>query len=179
MALLYTVGHSTRSWEEFLACLEAYHVEGVVDIRRFPSSKRFPWFNREALEKKLREKGIEYVWLEVLGGYRKKGLGTLSPHKCLKGKGFQKYADHMTSQEFEHAMKKVFRLAGKKRIALLCAERFYWKCHRRLVADYVLANGFQVEHILERKQSQKHFLAREARIKNGKVYYDREKEKKR
>ena len=103
MAILYTIGHSTRTIEELIAALRAHQIQTLVDIRAFPTSRRLPQFHRESLEKSLPAAEIRYVWMKALGGYRKKILEE-SPNIALRSLGFRNYADYMLTAEFEQAM---------------------------------------------------------------------------
>lgn len=170
----YTIGHSTRSIEEFVSVLKAFKVKVLVDIRAFPVSRRNPQFNRENLEESLARCGIQYLWLgQELGGYRKKseGLGEKSPNKGWTREGFRIYADYMMSDDFRSAVKRLIDLAKKKRVAYMCAEKFYWRCHRRLVSDYLLSLGYEVWHIVEKDILRKHELTNFAQIRNGRLTY--------
>jgi len=145
----------------------------VVDIRRFPSSARFPHFVRERLAEGLREAGIEYVWLgKELGGLRKKG-NQHSPHRALRSPGFRNYADHMGTSEFREGVGKLLELAGHTRVALMCSERLWWRCHRSLVSDFLTAcSGVEVIHIVEEGKTEPHRLHRAARLAEGRLIYD-------
>ncbi len=172
---LFTLGHSTRSLPAFLHLLKTYGIETLVDIRSFPSSKRFPHFNGEALAKTLPAQGIEYVWLgRELGGYRKKGLGQASPNKAWGSPGFRNYADHMLTEDFQRGVSKVLRLAQEKNVALMCAERLWWRCHRRLLSDWLVAHGHRVVHIVDLGETVEHRLSPFARVADGRVIYPRE-----
>jgi len=171
---LYTIGHSTRSAGEFLSVIKAFGIEVLVDIRAFPVSRRNPQFNQEDLEQSLASSHIQYLWMgKELGGYRKKanGLAEKSPNKGWKREGFRLYADYMMSDTFKVAVRKLIELAKKKKVALMCAEKFYWKCHRQLVADYLLSQGYEVWHIIDSENVKKHELSALAEIKNGMLTY--------
>ena len=170
----YTVGHSTRSSEEFLSTLKAFGIEALVDIRAFPVSRRNPQFNKENLEKSLARDKIRYLWLGTeLGGYRKKsdGLGEESLNKGWGREGFRIYADYMMSDNFKSAACKLVELAKKKRVAYMCAEKFYWRCHRRLVSDYLCSLGHEVWHIVEQNILRRHELTSFAQVRNGRLTY--------
>jgi len=145
---IFTIGHSNRSFEEFVSLLKEFGVCLVADIRRYPSSRKFPHFNRQVLCKLLAAENIEYLWLEALGGRRHTGKNDKSVNIGLKTPGFRNYADYMATDEFILAVQKLLSVAGKSRTAVMCAEKFYWKCHRRLLADYLIAQGIEVVHIL-------------------------------
>jgi uncharacterized protein (DUF488 family) len=170
MATLYTIGHSTRTLEELTAALQAHSIETLVDIRAFPMSRRLPHFNREALEKTLPEAGIRYVWMKELGGMRKKSLET-SPNVALRNDSFRNYADYMLTPEFERAVAELIANSERSRTAYMCAERVYFKCHRMLVSDWLLAHGHEVLHIDDAKPAKPHKLMPEARMQDGRLIY--------
>jgi uncharacterized protein (DUF488 family) len=116
LALLYTIGHSTRSLDDLVETLQAQSIETLVDIRAFPMSRRLPQFNRESLEKSLPAAGIRYVWMKTLGGYRRKSRED-SPNVALRNESFRNYADYMLSREFESAMAELISLAEASRTA--------------------------------------------------------------
>jgi uncharacterized protein (DUF488 family) len=170
LATLYTIGHSTRSIEELIAALQAHQIETLVDIRAFPMSRRLPQFNRESLEKSLSEAGIRYVWMKALGGYRKKILEE-SPHIALRNDSFRNYADYMLTAEFELAMAELIQLAENSRTAYMCAERVYFRCHRMLVSDWLVAHGNEVLHIDGTGPVKPHVLMADARMVDGRLIY--------
>ncbi len=146
LATLYTIGHSTRSFEEFLQTLQAQAIQTLVDIRSIPMSRRLPHFNRDSLELTLPQNGIRYVWMKELGGRRKK-IRDESPNVALRSLSFRNYADHMLTEEFQHAVAELIAMAGQSKTAYMCAERVYFKCHRMLVSDWLVAHGHDVLHI--------------------------------
>jgi uncharacterized protein (DUF488 family) len=170
MSTIYTLGHSTRELAEFSAVLQAHEIQVLVDIRAFPMSKRLPHFNRERLELWLPEIGIEYRWMKELGGRRKKIL-TESPNMALRNDSFRNYADHMLTEEFQSAAGEVARLAESRRVAIMCAERMYFQCHRMLVSDYLTAHGHRVLHIENEKPPREHKMMDEARVVECKLIY--------
>jgi uncharacterized protein (DUF488 family) len=170
LAILYTVGHSTRALSELIETLQAHSVQTLVDIRAFPMSRRLPQFNREALEKSLPEAGIRYVWMPALGGYRKK-IREDSPHIALRNDSFRNYADYMLTGEFQSAMAELVALAESSRTAYMCAERVYFRCHRMLVSDWLVAHGHEVMHIDGIGPAKPHRLTTEARMVKGEVIY--------
>jgi uncharacterized protein (DUF488 family) len=170
MATLYTIGHSTRPIEELIEALQAHSIETLVDIRAFPMSRRLPHFNRENLEKSLADAGIRYLWIKELGGMRKKSLED-SPNIALRNKSFRNYADYMLSPEFDRAMADLIGIAQSSRTAYMCAERVYFKCHRMLVSDWLVAHGHEVLHINDAKPAKPHKLMSEARVEDGRLIY--------
>jgi uncharacterized protein (DUF488 family) len=160
--------------KEFITCLKVNAVELVIDVRRFPKSSHCPHFNRESLIKSLSHKDIEYHWWgNKLGGYRNKedGLGEKSPNKAWESEGFRIYADYMMSQRFRESIEKLIQAAKDKKTALMCAERFYWRCHRRLISDFLTAKGHNVIHIIDRYESRDHHLPEFAEVKHGELRY--------
>ncbi len=133
-------------------------------------SRRLPQFNREALEKSLPEAGIRYEWMRALGGYRKKLLQE-SPNLALRNQSFRNYADYMLTAEFEQAITELIRLAEKSPTAYMCAERLYFRCHRMLVSDWLVAHGHEVRHIDGTGPVKPHELMAEARLLDGRLIY--------
>ena len=170
LAILYTLGHSTRALAEFIATLQAHSVQTLVDIRAFPRSRRLPQFHRETLENSLPEAGIGYRWMPALGGYRKK-IRHDSPHIALRNDSFRNYADDMLTAEFENAMAELLALAAASRTAYMCAERVYFRCHRMLVSDWLVAHGHEVVHIDGAGPVKPHKLTAEARMIDGELIY--------
>jgi uncharacterized protein (DUF488 family) len=170
VGILYTIGHSTRTIEELIAALQAHSIKTLVDIRAFPMSRRLPHFNRENLAKSLAGADMRYVWMKELGGMRKKSLED-SPNIALRNASFRNYADYMLSAEFERAMAELTTLAEHSRTAYMCAERVYFKCHRMLVSDWLVAHGQEVMHIDDAKPAKPHKLMAEARMEDGRLIY--------
>ena len=144
-ATVYTVGHSTRSSEELLALLRDAGVELLADVRAFPSSRRHPQFNRDALAAWLGAAGIAYRHMPSLGGRRSPVPG--SENGGWREAAFQGYADHMRSPEFRNALAGLEATARETPTAIMCAEAVWWRCHRRLIADALVARGWRVEHL--------------------------------
>ena len=141
----WTVGHSTRTQEQLLEILRAAKIGLVVDVRSFPSSRRYPQFNRAALEHWLPAAGIDYLHLPELGGRR--DPAPASPNDGWRERGFRGYADHMGSVQFAAGLHRVEQLAQAKPTALMCAEALWWRCHRRLIADALTVRGWDVQHL--------------------------------
>lgn len=166
---VFTVGHSNRALEEFIALLRAHGVERVVDVRRFPASRRHPQFNGPALAAALAAVGIGYRHIPALGGRRAPRPDSI--HTAWKDAGFRGYADHMETPAFEAALEAVAREAAQVRIALMCAEALPWRCHRRLIADALLVRGIPVEHILDLHRREPHRLTPWARVEGTRLIY--------
>jgi len=160
IVLIYTLGHSNRPFEEFVELVNAYEIAIVVDIRRYPSSRKWPHYNQPVLRSRLTRLGIEYIWLEALGGRRRPSPDSVNT--AITRAGFRAYADHMASDSFRHAVDQLLQLAHMKRAAVMCAERFYWRCHRRFLADYLLTRGAKVIHILDLHRAVVHKLSPQA-----------------
>jgi uncharacterized protein (DUF488 family) len=167
---LFTIGHSTHPLEEFLSLLPRHGIEDLADIRRFPGSRKYPHFNRESLAAALSIAGVEYHWLEALGG-RRKGTGGPSKNLGLRNESFRNYADYMATEEFRLGVDGLLNLAKQKRTAFMCSEGLFWRCHRRLVSDYLLARGHVVRHIMPDGKLQLHTLTPGAAIENGELFY--------
>ncbi len=166
---VWTVGHSTRSWEEFLVLMREHDIEVLADVRRFPSSQRVPWANRSALEENLRALGVRYEHLADLGGYRKPRADSMNTG--WRQGGFRGYADHMETEAFQEALGRLLDLAKERRTAVMCAEALPWRCHRGLLADALVARGARVVHILGPGQAQEHRLTSFAKVHAGRVSY--------
>jgi uncharacterized protein (DUF488 family) len=170
LATLFTIGHSTRSLEEFNAVLHTHLIGTLVDIRSLPASRRMPHFNREALEASLSGEGVQYVWIKELGGRRRK-IRDDSPNTAIRNDSFRNYADHMLTDEFQRGMAELLSHAEKSRTAYMCAERVYFECHRMLVSDWLVAHGQQVFHIDGKGPTKPHQLMAEARVIDGQLIY--------
>lgn len=166
---VWTIGHSTRSAEEFLRSLDAYGIETLADVRRFPGSRRHPQFGREALPATLRSHGIGYVWLEPLGGRRR--ATAHAPASAWRNPSFQAYADYMQSDAFAAGLDELLHLAAASRAAIMCSELLWWRCHRALISDALLSTGVGVTHILTPDKSTRHTYTSPARIVDGELTY--------
>ena len=143
---LYTIGHSDRSFEAFLALLRAHGIAQVVDVRTIPKSRHNPQFVREALAPALRARKINYRWLPALGGLRHARKD--SPNTGWHNASFRGFADYMATDEFADGLATLEGIARKKCATVMCAEAVWWRCHRRIIADYLLAEGVPVAHIM-------------------------------
>lgn len=165
---IYTIGHSTRAIEEFLTLLEAARIERLVDVRRFPGSRRHPQFNREALAETLGSAGIEYLHRPSLGGRRRAARD--APPSAWRNEGFRGYAEYMHTPEFHQALDELVALGRERSTVIMCSEAVPWRCHRNLISDALYARGVTVEHILDGKISP-HSLTSFAVVLNGEVTY--------
>ncbi len=166
---VFTVGHSNRALAAFIALLQAHGVEQVVDVRRFPTSRRHPHFNGPALAAALAAVGIGYRHIVALGGRRAPRPDSI--HTAWRDVGFRGYADHMETPAFKAALEAIAREAMQVRIALMCAEALPWRCHRRLIADALLVRGIPVEHILDSHRREPHRLTPWARVEGTRLIY--------
>src|SRR5438270_2362101 len=166
---LWTIGHSTRSIEDFIALLDAHNIRALADVRQFPGSRRHPQFGQNALTKSLADAGIEYVHFLELGGRRRSQPN--SPNTAWRNEAFRGYADYMMTDAFTAGIERLLHLAKEKPTAIMCAELLWWRCHRSLIADYLKAKGHQVIHILDGKKADEHPFTSAARIVRGKLSY--------
>jgi uncharacterized protein (DUF488 family) len=168
-ATLWTVGHSTRSIEEFLDLLRAHGVTRIADVRRFPGSRRYPHFHPAALERSLAEAGIGFTPMLDLGGRRRPRAD--SPHSAWRNEAFRGYADYMDTPEFASAARRLAEAARSDRVAIMCAEGVWWRCHRSMIADCFKAHGWAVLHILGPAEAREHPYTSVARIVDGELAY--------
>ena len=166
---VWTIGHSNRSIEEFLALLATFAIGAIADVRRHPGSRRLPQFGREALAQALEARGIAYVWLPALGGRRRPRPD--SRNDAWENESFRGYADHLESDEFASGLVELVNTASALPTAIMCAEALWWRCHRRIVADVLVARGFDVVHILGAHDAAAHAIAPPARLVNGQLTY--------
>lgn len=160
---VWTIGHSTHTLAAFVDLLNAYRIETVADVRRFPGSRRQPQFGGEALGKSLEADGVAYHWFSALGGRRRVDL--LDPEgSAWRHVSFRAYAQHVRSEEFAEGLASLLHVAKASRTAIMCSELLWWRCHRRLIADVMVLCGWQVTHILGRTESSTHSLALPAHV---------------
>ena len=169
MATVWTVGHSTRSSEEFGQILLAHGIKVLVDVRSFPGSRRYPQFNRATLSESLAKFGIEYKHEPRLGGRRTPRKD--SHNTAWKNASFRAYADHTETEEFQNGVEELLELARDARLTVMCAEAVWWRCHRSLIADYLKAKGHTVIHILDQNKTEEHPFTSAARIVDGQLSY--------
>jgi uncharacterized protein (DUF488 family) len=144
---VHTIGHSTRALEDFMMLIRAHGIAMIVDVRRWPASRRYPHFGREALAEALNRSAIEYLWRGDLGGFRKPSADSVN--SAWRVGAFRAYADFMLTAEFERIMTDMEALAADRRIALMCAEAVPWRCHRQLLADAFTVRHWRVRHIMD------------------------------
>jgi uncharacterized protein (DUF488 family) len=166
----WTIGHSTRTIDIFIALLEENGIKLVADVRSLPGSKRYPQFNREVLAKSLTERGIRYEHFLELGGRRRPRPD--SHNIAWRNASFRGYADHMETEEFRTGVERLLDLANKVgRTAIMCAEAVWWRCHRALISDYLKVRGIEVVHIVDANKSELHPYTSVARIVGGTLSY--------
>ena len=167
---IWTIGHSTRAIDEFISLLEENGLKLLADVRAWPSSKRYPHFNKEALAESLTAHGIRYEHFPELGGKRKAKLD--SRNTAWRNASFRGYADYMETEQFQKGIERLLNVAGKAGpTAIVCAEAVWWRCHRSLIADYLKARGVEVLHIFGAKKVEPHPYTPAARIVNGELSY--------
>ena len=164
---IYTIGHSTRTLEEFVALLREHDVERLADIRRYPGSRRYPHFSGESLQRTLPQSGIAYEHFDSLGGRRKPSSN--SENGAWDNEQFRGYADHMATDEFRRAVDRL--LTDDRATAVMCAEAVPWRCHRNLLSDDLVRRGIDVIHIVGAGNAQPHALSKMARLESDRVTY--------
>lgn len=167
---IWTVGHSTRSTEEFNEILRAHDIEILADVRSFPGSRRYPQFNKEELSTVLPSVGIEYVHLRELGGRRRARKDSINT--AWRNESFRGYADYMESSEFREGIEVLLECGRRKSTTIMCAESLWWRCHRSLIADFLKARDVEVIHILDAKKTEIHPYTTVARIVDGRLSYE-------
>jgi len=160
---IYTIGHSTHGLPVFTAMLTSFGVEMFVDVRAFPRSRATPQFNQDTLAPALRESGIEYRHMAALGGRRPKAKFQ-TDNVLWRNASFRNYADYATTPEFHAGLQELLALAADKTCAIMCAEAVWWRCHRRIIADYLIAAGCPVLHIMAEGKAEEAELTKGAVI---------------
>lgn len=166
---MWTVGHSTRSLDEVVALAHAHRITLIADVRKIPRSRRHPHFNADALARDLPAAGLAYVPMPGLGGLRAPRAPSINT--AWRNPSFRAYADYMQTDEFAAHLDALLERAQRDAVAVMCAEALWWRCHRRLVADALLANGADVRHILSASEAPPHELPPFARVIGGRVAY--------
>jgi uncharacterized protein (DUF488 family) len=166
---IWTIGHSVRPLDEFMAVLEAHDIELVADVRRFPGSRRLPQYSAPALEAALRERGLDYQWLGALGGRRRPD--PTSSNTAWRHPAFRAYADYIQTEAFAEGLFELLMVAQGLRTVVMCAEVLWWRCHRRIIADVLVSIGVPVVHIRDARTAEPHRLAPPARMVRGHLTY--------
>jgi uncharacterized protein (DUF488 family) len=170
---IWTIGHSTRPIDDFIAALQVNEIKLIADVRLLPGSKRHPQFNKDALADSLGKNGIRYEHFPELGGRRKAKAD--SHNTAWRNEAFRGYADHMETKEFQSGIDRLLTLAEEiGPTAIMCAEAVWWRCHRALVADYLKARGTEVLHIFDAKKTEAHPFTSAARINDGELNYNKD-----
>ncbi len=168
--VIYTIGHSTRSLEEFILLLRANGIELLADVRTVPKSRSNPQFNRETLPQSLGEAGIEYAFFHELGGWRRSRLEE-SPNTGWRSPGFRNYADYMLTEKFQAAVEGLITTIALCRTTIMCAEALPWRCHRNLISDALTVRGFRVMHIIGKTTVNEHSLTSWAVVSGTSLTY--------
>ena len=166
---IWTIGHSTRGADEFLALLRGERIEALADVRRFPGSRKYPHFNADVLACTLPEAGIVYAPFPELGG-RRKPLPD-SPNLAWRNDAFRGYADYMQSPGFAAGVQRLSALAIARRTAIMCSEAVWWRCHRGLISDWFKVRGVRVLHILDARHVVEHPFTSAAQVTDGELDY--------
>ena len=171
MSRLWTIGHSTHSFDAFVALLRAHEIDRLADVRLIPKSKRHPHFAIEHLSTALPRQGIAYRHFRDLGGHRRPRPD--SPNAAWRNESFRGYADYLTSDAFVASLAALLDWASEPgaRVAIVCAEAVFWRCHRQLIADALLARGHEVLHITSTSAATPHTLTSFARVREGRLNY--------
>ncbi|MGB7160136.1 MAG: DUF488 domain-containing protein [Tepidisphaeraceae bacterium] len=159
---LFTVGHSTRGWDEFVALLKAWKIDEVVDVRTVPRSRAYAWFCKEQMEKSLPKAAIRYLHLPGLGGFRP--ARNDSVNTAWRNARFRGYADYMQTTAFDHELKKLNERRRKRRVCVMCSEAVWWRCHRRMIADVEVARGIPVKHVMGTTVAKRHEMTEFAAV---------------
>lgn len=167
---VFTVGHSTRDFDELLGMLLANGVTELVDVRSFPSSRTFPQWNQDAIMDALPAE-IRYRWIRDLGGRRHTPAGTTSPNGAWRVKAFRDYADYMSTQEFRSGLAELLRIARESSPAIMCSEAVPWRCHRRLVTDALIVQGVEVFDIMSLSSTRPAALTAFAQVHDAQITY--------
>lgn len=167
--IIWTIGHSTRTLDEFIAMLESFQIECVADIRSFPGSRRYPHFNKEALQISLPKNNLKYIHLKELGGRRKARPDSVNTG--WRNAAFRGYADYMETGTFKKSIIELESIAYKQRTAYMCSEAVWWRCHRSLVSDYLKVNSWTVIYIMGIGKDEVHPYTSPARIDNHNLLY--------
>jgi uncharacterized protein (DUF488 family) len=167
--VIWSMGHSTRPIEAFLELLTAHGIRRLVDIRTIPQSRRHPHFGQAPLARSLADAGIGYTHLRGLGGLRKPSPASINT--AWQNASFRGYADYMQTPAFTAALDELLALAGRDRVAIMCAEAVPWRCHRQLLADALVARGVEVGEIASPARTTAHVLTQWARVEDARVTY--------
>lgn len=168
--IIWTIGHSSRSWQDFISLLQSFQISVLVDIRNFPGSRRYPHFNKEFMEASLPASDIRYIHLKDLGGRRKPIEGSINT--AWRNAAFRGYADYIQTDDFNKAVSVLESIAMQNRTIYMCSEAVWWSCHRALVSDYFKWKAWKVMHIMGIEKATEHPYTKPAKIINGLLRYD-------
>lgn len=166
---IWTIGHSTRDWKDFLELLNSFQIQTLVDVRSYPGSRKFPQFNRENLGEELPKEQIQYILLKKLGGRRKSNPD--SKNTVWRHPSFRSYADYMETEDFREGIAELEEIACQSRVAYMCSEAVWWRCHRSMISDYLKAEGWEVLHIMGLENAPEHPFTAPAKVANGELEY--------
>ena len=169
----YSIGHGNRSIETFMDLIQEFRIKHLADVRSYPSSRRNPHFDRKNLQLTLNKSAVSYTWFPDLGGFRRDGLGNTSPHAAIESPGLRNYAVYMNTASFQTAACKLSQLVLLGSSCIMCAETSPHRCHRSLLADYFLVQGFEIIHILDSQRTMVHQLSPLATVTNNRIIYNR------
>ena len=167
--VVLTIGHSTRTLEEFVWLLKTYGVTLLVDVRTVPRSRHNPQFNKETLPNTLKTHNIKYIHMPDIGGLRRPQHDSVN--LAWRNSSFRGYADYMQTKEFTDNLLKIVALARENRLGLMCAEALPWRCHRSLISDALVVRHIKVEHILSATSCLKHELNEMAHLEGTQITY--------
>lgn len=167
--VVFTIGHSTRSFDELVGLLRAHGVARLVDVRTIPRSRRNPQFNRDTLGPALRNRRIAYRHMQDLGGLRRTRADSVNTG--WRNASFRGYADYMQTEEFKEALDRLIELAEEKTSAIMCAEAVPWRCHRSLIADALIVRGFEVRDIMSEKSAKPRRLNPMVQVEGEQITY--------
>jgi uncharacterized protein (DUF488 family) len=166
-AIVYTIGHSTRTINEFIKIFRAYKIQAVVDVRTIPRSRHNPQFNEEELRANLLKNDIGYIHLEGLGGLRH--TTKASVNTAWRNSSFRGFADYMQTSEFKNSIELLIKISAEKQAVIMCAEAVPWRCHRSLIGDALVIRNIRVEDIMSENTSKPHALTWFAKVERNKI----------
>lgn len=169
-ARVFTIGHSTREFEEVVEMLRAHGVQTLVDVRSYPSSRKFPQWNQDSIKASLPD-DIDYRWIKKLGGRRHTPAGTPTPNTGWRVKAFRDYADYMATDDFSEGLRELLELADEQVVAIMCSEAVPWRCHRRLITDALLQHDVAVTDIISPSSVRPAAMTQFARVRDGILVY--------
>lgn len=166
---ILTIGHGTKSIDEFISLLKTYEIQRIVDVRTIPKSMHNSQFNKEILPKSLKKVRIGYIHIKGLGGLRHAKKDSVN--MAWRNASFRGFADYMQTEDFKKNIERLIKIAKQKKIAIMCAESLHWRCHRSLIADALQVHGIKVKHVMNQKNYNEHKLTPWAKTKDSQVTY--------